>query len=240
MQKEEPKQTATRLVKQRFPHCRVAMLAGSVVRGDATVHSDLDIVIVDDTIPNPYRESLIFKDWMIEFFVHTSKSYVDFFVSDCKRGRPSLPQMCAEGKIIKDDGIATRIKEEANHLLKQGPKSWSIDELNRKRYIITDLLLDLEGSTNRAEDLFIVNSLAAITHEFVLRTNNQWIGGAKWIVRALANYDQELCHEFVQVCEQFYQHGNKQPFITFVDRVLEPYGGRLFDGFSMGKESNED
>ena len=43
--------------------------------------------------------------------------------------------------------------------------------IEMKRYMITDALDDLIGSTNRAEELFIANTFADAIHEFVLRTN---------------------------------------------------------------------
>ncbi|MCH5586362.1 nucleotidyltransferase domain-containing protein [Shimazuella sp. AN120528] len=228
-------EAAKKFISENYPDCRVAILAGSVVRGEETDQSDLDIVIIDDSIISPYRESVIAYQWMIETFVNTSESYRDFFEKDSKRGRPSLPQMCVEGIVFQDDGLAKRIKVEAEKLLMQGPEPWTRKDIDVKRYMITDLLFDLEGSTNEKEDLFIVSSLSIEVHEFILRTNRQWVGNSKWIVRALRNYSPELCEEFVKVYASFYKNGDKQSFIEFVDRMLKPYGGRLFQGFSIGK-----
>jgi hypothetical protein len=228
-------EAAKKFISENYFDCRVALLAGSVVRGEETDQSDLDIVIIDDSITTPYRESVIAYQWMIETFVNTSESYQYFFEKDCKRGRPSLPQMCLEGIVLQDDGLAQRIKDEAEQLLMQGPEPWTIKDIDLKRYMITDLLFDLEGSTYEKEDLFIVSSLAIEVHEFILRTNGQWIGTSKWIVRSLRNFNPELCEEFVKVYESFYKSGDKQSFIQFVDRILKPFGGRLFQGFSIGK-----
>src|SRR5699024_3557347 len=105
-------------------------------------------------------------------------------------------------------------------LLSKGPESWSVKTLNVKRYFITDALDDFIGCSNRAEGIFIANTLAELSSEFVLRANNQWIGASK----------------FVEAFELFYKNGKKQEVINLVDKILDPYGGRLFDGFSMGKE----
>lgn len=228
-------EAAKKFISENYPDCRVALLAGSVVRGEETDQSDLDIVIIDDTIHSAYRESVIAYLWMIETFVHTSETYQDFFAQDCRRARPSLPQMCLEGIVLQDDGLAQTIKDEAEKILLQGPEPWTIEDIDSKRYMITDLLNDLEGSVNEEEALFIASSLAYDVHEFILRTNRQWIGSSKWIVRALRNYNPQLCEEFVSLFHTFCKSGQKQQFIKFVDRILEPYGGRLFEGFSIGK-----
>ena len=146
-----------------------------------------------------------------------------------------MPRMVSEGIILFDSGVVSLIKEEANELLKKGPEVWSIETIEMKRYMITDALDDLIGSTNRAEELFIANTLADAIHEFVLRTNVQWIGASKWIVRALNQFDENFARTFVQAFDAFYKTGNKDAIIDLADEVLKPYGGRLFEGYSLGK-----
>ena len=230
-----PIEAAHQFINKHFPHCQGALLAGSVIRGEATETSDLDIIIFDKSICSSYRESLIDYGWPIEVFVHNLVSYKQFFEMDYKRARPSLPKMVSEGIVLKDDGIIDSIKKEALDLLNKGPEEWSVETINSKRYFITDALDDFKGCSNRAEELFIANTLAELISEFVLRTNRQWIGASKWIIRALKNYDEEFTNHFVEAFDIFYKTGNKNQIIQLVDHVLQPFGGQLFDGFSMGK-----
>uniref|UniRef100_UPI0024077796 nucleotidyltransferase domain-containing protein n=1 Tax=Psychrobacillus antarcticus TaxID=2879115 RepID=UPI0024077796 len=218
-----------------FPNCNGALLAGSVVRGEATNTSDLDIVIFDESIPSSYRESFIKFDWPIEVFVHNGSSYKAFFESDRERARPSLPRMVSEGIILKDDGVIETIKNEATELLKEGPKRWSKETVQLKRYFLTDTLDDFIGCSNRAEEIFIANTLAELTSEFVLRTNRHWIGTSKWLVRSLLAYDEDFTNRFVEAFDTYYITGDKDKVIYLVELVMEPFGGRLLEGFSLGK-----
>lgn len=231
------KEAAELFIQKYFPNCQGALLAGSVVRGEATETSDLDIIVFDQHLGSAYRESLVDFDWAIEVFVHNLTSYKEYFASDCERARPSLPRMVSEGIVLKDDGIIGSIKIEANFLLDKGPKEWSEQTKRMKRYFITDALDDFIGSSNRAEELFIANTLAELVSEFVLRTNGKWIGTSKWIVRSLKQYDEQFAEEFINAFDLYYKTGDKQKVIQFVDYVLQPYGGRLFEGFSLGKET---
>ncbi len=235
--KLQPVEAAKRFIAEKFPDCQAALLAGSVVRGEETATSDLDIVVFDQKIETAYRESFIEYGWPIEVFVHNFTSYKMFFKEDCERARPSLPRMVSEGIVIIDLGIVITIKEEANELLKKGPAVWSMETIETKRYMMTDALDDLVGSTNHAEELFIANALADAIHEFVLRTNVQWIGASKWIVRALNQFDENFARTFVQAFDAFYKTGNKTAIIDLAEEVLKPYGGRLFEGYSMGKRN---
>jgi hypothetical protein len=231
----QPLEAAKRFVHTHFPNCQGALLSGSIVRGEATKTSDLDIVVFDNQLPSPFRESLMEFGWPIEVFVHNLTSYKEFFQSDCERARPSLPKMVSEGIVLVDKGCIEEIKKEANQLLEMGPEPWSEETIQLKRYFITDALDDFIGSTNRAEELFIANALAEALHEFVLRTNRYWIGASKWIVRTLKQYDESFAKEFVEAFDVFYKTGHKEKIIKLVDKVLKPYGGRLFAGFSIGK-----
>ncbi|PEL12462.1 nucleotidyltransferase domain-containing protein [Bacillus sp. AFS017336] len=233
--KLNPIEAAHQFINKHFPNCKGALLAGSVVRGGATETSDLDIVIFDQNLQSSYRESLIEFGWDIEVFVHNLSSYKAYFESDYERARPSLPRMVSEGIVLKDEGIMKDIKKEANDLLKKGPEKWSEETIKLKRYFITDALNDFIGSSNRGEELFIANTLAELVSEFVLRTNRKWIGSSKWIVRALKQYDEDFASRFIEAFDLFYTTGNKNRIIDIVNGVLGPFGGQLFEGFSLGK-----
>ncbi|MGR3764337.1 nucleotidyltransferase domain-containing protein [Rossellomorea sp. NS-SX7] len=232
----EPLKAAKLFTEENFSGSATVLLGGSVVRGEATDTSDLDIVVIDEKVKTAYRESLIAYDWPIEVFVHNEETLIEYFKSDCERGRPSLPRMVAEGIIIKDHGSGSEFKETAETFLKEGPPDWNSSTIRMKRYFLTDLLDDFVGSKKRGETIFIAGSLAEALHEFVLRTNRRWVGSSKWIVRALSEYDRVFTERFVNSFEYFYKTGDKQRVISLVDSVLKPHGGRLFDGFSIGKE----
>lgn len=155
---------------------------------------------------------------------------------DCKRGRPSLPQLVSEGIALKGkDEIVAELKREANELLNKGPEKWTEETMKQKRYFITDTLDDFIGATKREEELFIANLLADLIHEYVLRVNGQWLGNSKWFIRVLRRYDEKYAEQFVVAFDHFYKTGEKRELVAFVEKTLDQYGGRMFEGFSIGK-----
>lgn len=232
----KPIEAAQSIITSQFPTCDVALLGGSVVRGEATKTSDLDIVIVDQSLVSCYRESFYSNGWPVEVFVHNFATYKIFFKIDCDRGRPSLPQLVSEGIILKGKAeIVERLKREANDVLNKGPDKWNEETMKQKRYFITDTLDDFIGASKREEELFIANLLADLVHEYVLRVNGQWLGNSKWFIRVLRRYDEQYAEQFVAAFDHFYKTEEKNELITFVEKTLEQYGGRVFEGFSIGK-----
>ncbi len=239
-EKLDPIKAGQLFVGKYFPNCQGALLAGSVIRGEATITSDLDIIIFDDKFSDSYRESVIDFGWAIEVFVHTLISYRQYFKLDYERGRPSLPRMVREGMILRDKGIVASIKKEAERLLEMGPEEWPLETITVKRYFLTDALDDFKGASDRAEEIFIANTLAELASEFVLRTNREWIGASKWIIRSLRSFDEEFAERFVEAFDLFYKNGEKDLVIQLIETILEPHGGLLFDGFSLGKPTAKD
>lgn len=236
MERIEPMEAARLFIDTYFPNCNAAVLAGSVVRGQATATSDLDIVIFDEKIGSSYRESMMEFGWPIEIFVHNLASYKDFFLMDYNLAKPSMQRMITEGIVLKDDGVLQVIKQEAEKMLVEGPKEWPEETIRTKRYFISDVLDDFIGSDNEQEVIFIASTLSFLLHEFVLRVNKQWIGTSKWMVRSLRQFDQKFANEFIDAFETFYRTREKENIIVLTERVLKPYGGKLFTGFSLGKE----
>jgi predicted nucleotidyltransferase len=225
------KEAASRFIERHFPNCNAAILSGSVVLGLETERSDLDLVVLDDSQSNPFRASYFEFEWPIEAFVVTKETYRYFFEISRYEAIPSLQRMCATGVIVKDDGSAEELIREAKDMLQEGPYPWTEEEMRKARYEITECLEDLTGSASHDEDMFIVNRLAGLVHEFVLRVNGRWIGEGKWAVRSLKQFDEAFCRQFLKELDLFYKTGQKENLTAFVDRVLEPYGGRFFAGF---------
>ncbi|WP_312094321.1 nucleotidyltransferase domain-containing protein [Niallia sp.] len=236
MERLEPIKAAHRFIDTYFTNCNAAILAGSVVRGQATATSDLDIVIFDEKIEASYRESVLEFGWPIELFVHNLSSYKDFFLMDYNIAKPSMQRMVVEGIVLRDNGILQDIRQEAEKMLEEGPKEWTEDTIRTKRYFISDVLDDFIGSDSEQEVIFIASTLSFLLYEFVLRVNKQWIGTSKWMVRSLQQYDTKFADEFIAAFDTFYRNREKVKIILLADKVLQPYGGKLFAGFSIGKD----
>lgn len=225
-------EAARKFVSTRFPNCNVAFLTGSAARGEETPYSDLDILVISDDVQAAYVEAFRGYGWMIEILMHNRMTYKHFFELDRQRGRPSLPHMFATGIVLVDNGTASEIQLEARHLLDAGPPEFNRRDVGFLRFVITNHLLDLEGGLSPLNAVFTVNDVANTLQELVLRSHGRWIGKGKGIVGALADYDQAFAKKFEYAFQSFYISRDVQEVVTYVDKVLEEYGGRFFEGYS--------
>jgi len=86
----DPVEAARIFVDCHFPEAAAAFVGGSVIQGEATSTSDLDIVVVTDRPEAPYRESFRALGWPIETFVHTPASMWHYVEQDARNLRPCL------------------------------------------------------------------------------------------------------------------------------------------------------
>ncbi|PAF20576.1 hypothetical protein CHH49_15975 [Terribacillus saccharophilus] len=230
----DPRDTAKRFIETNHPDCEGAMLAGSCARGEATQTSDLDIIILYKGESCAYRESLLFEGWPVEVFVYTGEAYQNFFVSDAKRGIPSMPRMVSEAIVLKDSPAVTKMKSEASSIFAAGPSPWGKQKIDHNRYMITNLIDDFLDKEVDGEAYFLANAIVNDLAIFTLRTRQHWIGSGKWMFRELKSMDSNLANQFEQSLAAFYKQHDKRPIVQLADDCLEPFGGRLFEGYYLG------
>jgi hypothetical protein len=235
--REGPETAAQAFVAECFPDATVALLCGSAGRGEARAGSDLDLVIIVERSEAPYRETFRAGGWPIEAFVYTPASYRTWFENDVRRRRPSLPTMCAEGKVLLDQGgLAASIQDEARALLAAGPAPLGRGELAAARYRVTDLLMDLEGAGGN-ELSFIAIALVPALADLICDSHGQWRGDAKWIPRAIRAFAPPLAERLENAVTSL-KGDDPQPLIALADEALDRVGGRLFEGYAAGKNSD--
>ena len=145
MERSDPRQVAASVLNARYSGADSLLLAGSVVRGEETATSDLDLVVLYPQIEQSYRESFLYGGWPVEAFVHDEHTIEYYFVEQDLVSRiGSMMWMVHDGlPIVGSTALNRRIKSRAQRLLDAGPPTWSDDQVGYSRYTITGLLDDL-------------------------------------------------------------------------------------------------
>jgi hypothetical protein len=226
-----PQSAAAAFIAARFPACSAAFLGGSVVRGEATATSDLDIVVVSPADHPTFRALYRFMGWPVEVFTYTAETLRAWWAKDVAMRLPKLPLMCAEGIILRDgDGLATALQAEAKQIIAAGPPPLTSEEITRLRYALTDVMDDLHGSERPAETLLVAAQVAEYAADLILGQRRAWAGHGKWALRALRRCDPALAAALLALTQQ----GDRAPLLAFAQAALAPVGGPLFEGYQVG------
>ena len=232
MQRPDPMTAALEIVAERFGGATVTFLAGSVVRGDATATSDLDLVVVYGRLDAAYRESFLHRGWPVEVFVHDPATLRYFFLkSDGTRGVPTLADMVASGVPLPEASDAARsLQALAAEVIATGPARWSERELASSRYAITNLVDDLRSPRSNAESVATATALYPALSQHFLRAQGLWSATAKAIPRRLHAVAPSIAQRFTDAFAELFETGRAESVITLAEEVLRPSGGWLFAG----------
>lgn len=230
--RNDPVAVARALLARRFPSAAIAFLAGSVIRGEGTDTSDLDIVVVFEQLPNAYRESLVWDKWPVELFVHDRETLQHFCEEDCWRdGVPSLPAMVSEGIALPNPSdLSKELKAYADNLIAAGPKPWGEREINDSRYAITDLVEDMKAPRSLDELHACATRLYSLVADHYLRSRQLWSARGKSIPRQLDRISPTLGITFREAFREVFEKGATERVFALCEEVLAPNGGWLFAG----------
>jgi len=212
----------------------VIFLAGSVMRGEATETSDLDIVVVFEKLESPFRESFTFGGWPIEAFANDVEGLRGVYERERKRGLSPLMRMVIEGTEVPEASeLSARLKREALEVYEAGPTPLDPDEMRLRRYRLTDWIDDIRFPRTSEELVASGAWLYQDAADFFFRSNGLWSAHSKTIPRRMRAVDSEFASKFLAAFDALFTEKRSAAAIALVEEMLAPFGGTLFDGFHM-------
>ncbi|SPM44703.1 Uncharacterised protein [Orientia tsutsugamushi] len=231
--RNDPLPTIQKLIKERYVQAKAIFWAGSVSEGRGTSASDLDFVIVFEEVAHAYREAFIYDGWPIDAFIHDLDTLRYFFEeSRTGNGISSLCYMILNGREITNPGVfSENVKTLAQEVLNAGPAIWDQEQINKERFLITDVLDDIKYPAGRDEQIASAACLLEALGQFYFRSQNKWCASGKSIIRYLKSHNPDLALEFTQALESLFQAGHPAALELLVKKILDPYGGLFWNGF---------
>ncbi|WP_051388655.1 nucleotidyltransferase domain-containing protein [Arthrobacter sp. 35W] len=220
-------------VQEHHPDARAAILGGSAAAGNATTTSDLDIAVLYPDGHSNYAETIRFRGWLIEAFVHTPASLEFWYQKEAADRRPVIADLCARGVLLTDDDGGAAWQAEAQAQMSRGPEPLTDGERGLRRYGLSALVDDLDGSTNPAETFMLAADVFREAADLLLLENGSWLGGGKWIPRRLA-----LSGDHLAVALNAWAADPQRPVesLSMLARaVLHRSGGYVQEGFLRGE-----
>jgi predicted nucleotidyltransferase len=217
----------------RFDGANAVFAAGSIVRGEGTATSDLDLVVVYPRLECAYRESFIFDGFPVEAFVHDAETLEYFFLElDRPSGIPALPQMIVEGvEIPASTEVSQALKQRAVAIIAMGPPPLDSPTEQRMRYFVSDSLDDLRAPRSRDELMAAGAQLYQELANYHLRRQGLWSAKGKAIPRVLRQADPQLFAKYSQCFNALFTLGDAKDVIALAEDLLRASGGPLFAGY---------
>lgn len=224
---------ARRCVASRFAGAAFTYVAGSIMRGEGTAFSDIDLVVVFPSLERAWRESFTEDGFPVEAFVHDAQTLAHYLHRDADSGYPIMVNMVATGSILGPDIDSARlIQAKASDILAAGPKPLAGAGYDMLRYQVTDLADDLRGARPPEEVAAIAALLYQQLADLILLGRGAWTGRGKWAPRLLKRLDGRLAAEF-DAAFGLAGQGDGARLLALADRELALHGGRYFDEFKQ-------
>ncbi len=212
----------------RFVGAACAFVAGSIMRGEGTMGSDIDLVVLYPRLERAWRESFIADGFPVEAFVQDPSTLAHYLDEDARLGRPVMISMVAEGRIVGGDvALARHWQEKARARLAAGPAGEIDPSL---LYQVGDLADDLRGLRPPAEVRAIAAHLYPKLGDLMLLGRRQWSGAGKWVPRRLLALGAETLGRFEAAMAQA-QVGDGAALLALCEEELARHGGSPFDGY---------
>ncbi len=204
------------------------------MRGEDKENADIDLIVVGDLESAPYKESIMFGGWPLDIHVHTAASLWEISSRRARQERVSvLPHMFTVGEMLFDrDGSGGNLKNRLTKLMVNGPAPLTDSEITLFRHRITDGASDLMDPRPLGEVMFVSAKLAQGIADFTLARNRHWLTSGKAVYRNLRQVDPELADRLAAAWSKVGTSSSE--LVALAEEVLEPVGGRLFEGATPG------
>ena len=222
-----------RIKQHHFPTADSIFLCGSVVRGEASATSDLDLVVLFAHVDHAWRESFVFESWPVECFCHDLETAEYYFTEmDRPSGIGALLHMVLDGTVVPNETqLSRQLRARAAAAHRDGPPAWGQAETDYSRYTISGLMDDLRGAEQRAERIAVATVLYALLAQHVFRRRGTWSAHGKTILRRLRPLDAALAHDYETAFANTFAHDEIDPLLALCERIIAPDGGYLFAGY---------
>lgn len=220
-----------RFLQARFAAASIAVVGGSTARGTRTATSDIDLLIVGPgEMFEPGRDSVAaayeFDGERFEVFAYTSEALDWWLQHDLVDLRPVLHDILLTGIDVRVTSELDALRARWRPLVDHGPQI-NDHQLALRRYAITDLLDDLNDTTNPLEGRIVAHDLFTRLGELMLLSYGHWLGSGKWLVRRLRDWDAERTDALAAPLLA----GNIRAFVAAAEFELAQLGGRVDGDF---------
>ncbi|WP_052135907.1 nucleotidyltransferase domain-containing protein [Arthrobacter sp. PAMC 25486] len=229
----DPITIARSYVEEMHAGAEASILGGSAALGRSTPTSDLDIAILYRAGGANYAETLRYRGWIVEAFIHTPESLAFWYEKERSIRCAVIGDICARGLLLTDNGAGKQWQDEARLYMRQGPMPLTDAERDLRRYDLSCSMDDLLGSGSPAETFATASDVFRQTAELLLLRHQKWLGNGKWVVRRLEQLPKDEA-ALGLLAWAASKDNDPQKLAGIARDVLDQNGGYAMEGFLRG------
>lgn len=234
-----PLYTARELLNSRYKNALGLFIGGSVVRGEASDYSDLDVIVILPKITSPFRESFFFKEWTVEAYAFDLEHLEEYFQKTAPvLGVAEIHQMVLEGIAMGQPDVLELVKSKAQFYYEQGPQPLDGAELTFKRYQLRAFADDLRDPRDRTEILSSGSLLYQGWADYHLRAQRNWSAHGKTLQKLLKKADLEFYNLYQSAFDELFSHSKPESLVALLDLSLKVVPNDELNDYRIETESN--
>ena len=230
---QKPLKIIHNIINEHYPDAKAVFWGGSAAHHEETEGSDLDLVIILESLDKAYHETFIYEEWPVDVFVHNPDTLLAYFKdTESENYVIELIYKIIDGyEILKTNQLAKKIIANAKYYAKLGPCKWPQSQIDKQRFLLTDIWYDIKFPKNKQEQVASAIHLFESLIQFYFRAQQKWPACGKSLLRLLTKDNPKLALEFSKSVERFFQKNDISGIEKLVLEVLSPYGGLLWEGY---------
>jgi hypothetical protein len=157
-----------------------------------------------------------------------------YFFEESRSGNgiSGLIDMIINGReVLGSNSFSKKVYKVAENYRRIGPAPLSQEEIDKERFLITDILDDIKFPKNKEEQVTSAVHLFEPLLQFYFRAQTKWSASGKSLIKLFKGENPQLASQWIIAFESLVQSGDASAIETIVIKILEPYGGLLWDGF---------
>jgi predicted nucleotidyltransferase len=183
---------AVRYILKKF-YVEGILVTGSVIRGNHSKSSDLDIFVINSR-PERQRIQKLFNGVPAEIFVNPPNQIKNYFADCYKTGKADTAHMFASGFIILDvNQIIYKLRNKGREIISGHPNPSEV-HLKQLRYQVADCYenaTDLLGH-DHSTAIMLMTQAVSLAMQYRFWSENKWLPRHKDLLKDLENLDPAL------------------------------------------------
>ena len=203
-------------LRGRFKDANQILIGGSYLKGYANTESDIDVIVINQTVQAIERENYYCDDILIDLAIHDVRSLRNTILKERVNAMCSMADNIFHAvPLLNLDEGTVYLKQFAADAIRAGPPPFDIE--SSKAHLLGQVD-DIRHCMDQTERMTLAAGILTQLIVFFLRSSGGWLGAAKYMGRDLRRVNVQFSEALLGVAQQaFTPHGA----IALADFTLE-------------------